>query len=381
VELTAYINGKVLVDGQFRADLCVVSQHGQISCVQPAAEAIADGARVVDLEGDYLVPGFIDTQVNGGGGVLFNDVPTVDGISAIAEAHRPFGTTGLLPTLISDELEVIRQGLEATERAIRTAVPGVLGIHIEGPFLNAERRGVHDARKLRQLTREIVDELEPLPNGKTLLTLAPETVHPDLVAELSHKGFIVCGGHSNASQEQVKQALEHGLRGFTHLFNAMSQLTAREPGVVGQALADTSSWCGIIADGHHVSPTALEIAWRCKGRDKLMLVSDAMPPVGSQDTTFYLMGKRVTVQNGICVDGDGTLAGTALDMASAVRNMVRLTHCSFADACIMAAQTPAAFLGLENQLGSIKVGNRADMVVMDSSHDVRFSIIAGQPDR
>jgi N-acetylglucosamine-6-phosphate deacetylase len=378
VETIAYVNGKVLVDGQFHGDLCVISRHGQISCVQPATEEIAAGTEVIDLGGDYLVPGFIDTQVNGGGGVLFNDVPTVDGIRAIAAAHRPFGTTGLLPTLISDELDVIRQGLKAAEQAIRTAVPGVLGIHIEGPFLNEERRGVHDARKLRQLTREIVDQLEPLPNGKTLLTLAPETIHPELVTELTRKGFIVCGGHSNASQEQVKQALEHGMRGFTHLFNAMSQLTAREPGVVGQALADRTSWCGIIADGHHVSATALEIAWRCKGRDRLMLVSDAMPPVGSQDKEFFLMGKRVTVQNGICIDTDGTLAGTALDMASAVRTMVRLTQCSFADACIMASQTPAAFLGLENQLGSIRVGNRADMVVMDSSYGVRFSIIAGQ---
>jgi len=379
VETIAYVNGKVLVDGQFHGDLCIMSRHGQISCIQAATEQVAAGTEVVDLGGDYLVPGFIDTQVNGGGGVLFNDVPTVDGIRAIAAAHRPFGTTGLLPTLISDELDVIHQGLEATEQAIKTAVPGVLGIHIEGPFLNEERRGVHDARKLRQLTREIVDQLEPLPNGKTLLTLAPETIHPDLVTELTRKGFIVCGGHSNASQEQVKQALEHGMRGFTHLFNAMSQLTAREPGVVGQALADHESWCGIIADGHHVSATALEIAWRCKGSGRLMLVSDAMPPVGSEDREFLLMGKRVTVRNGICVDADGTLAGTALDMASAVRNMVHLTQCSLAEACMMASQTPAAFLGLENQMGSIRVGQRADLVIMDSSCRVRSSIIAGRP--
>jgi N-acetylglucosamine-6-phosphate deacetylase len=379
MEAIAYINGKVLVDGRFRDDLSVVSQNGRIGRVQLATEEIADGTQTVDLAGNYLVPGFIDTQVNGGGGVLFNDVPTVDGIRAIAEAHRPFGTTGLLPTLISDELDVIRQGLEAAEQAIRTAVPGVLGIHIEGPFLNEERRGVHDARKLRQLTGEIVDELEPLRNGKTLLTLAPETIHPELVTELTRKGFIVCGGHSNASQEQVKQALEHGMRGFTHLFNAMSQLTAREPGVVGQALADRTSWCGIIADGHHVSPIAMEIAWRCKGSDRLMLVSDAMPPVGSQDQEFYLMGKRVTVRDGICVDADGTLAGTALDMASAVRNMARLTRCSFAEACAMAAQTPAAFLGLENEMGSIRAGLRADLVIMDSSYRARSTIIGGQP--
>ena len=381
MQATAYINGQVLVDGQFRAGLCVISEHGRIGRVQAAGEDVAGGTEIVDLEGDFLAPGFIDTQVNGGGGVLFNDQPTVDGIRAIAGAHRRFGTTGLLPTLISDELHVVRRGLEAVEQAIASGVPGVLGIHIEGPFLNEERRGVHDARKIRQLTRKIVDELEPLPNGKTLLTLAPETVAPDLVTALVNKGFIVCGGHSNASEKQVRDALAHGMRGFTHLFNAMSQLTAREPGVVGQALADTGSWCGIIADGHHVSATALEIAWRCKGSGKLMLVSDAMPPVGSDQSDFYLMGKRVTVQNGVCVDPDGTLAGAALEMASAVRNMVCLTHCSFADACIMASETPAAFLGLENELGSIRAGNRADLVIMDLSYRVRSTIVAGQPER
>jgi N-acetylglucosamine-6-phosphate deacetylase len=171
------------------------------------------------------------------------------------------------------------------------------------------------------------------------------------------------------------------MRGFTHLFNAMSQLTAREPGVVGQALADPDSWCGIIVDGHHVSPVALEIAWRCKGADRLMLVTDAMPPVGSPLKEFMLLGRRVTMQDGIFLDENGTLAGTALDMASAVRNMARLTRCTFADACIMASSTPATFLGLADEHGSITAGQHADLVIMDDDYRVKSTIVGGQADR
>jgi N-acetylglucosamine-6-phosphate deacetylase len=375
---TAYINGKVLVGKQFRDDLTIITHGGYISTVQAADGNIGSGIQIVDLAGDYLLPGFIDTQVNGGGGVLFNDHPTVDGISTIAAAHRSFGTTGLLPTLISDELAVMKQALAAVQEAIDQGVPGVLGIHLEGPFLNKERRGAHDADKLRTLTREIINDLSLLPNGHTLLTVAPETVEPELLSELINKGYIVCVGHSNARQKQVKQALENGVRGFTHLFNAMSQLTAREAGVVGQALSDQESWCGIIADGHHVSPTSLEVAWRCKGADRLMLVTDAMPPVGSPEKEFMLLGNRITMHGGICVDDKGTLAGAALDMASAVRNMARLTSCNFAEACTMASSTPAAFLGIENQRGSIKAGHHADFVIMDDDYRVKSTIIAGQ---
>jgi N-acetylglucosamine-6-phosphate deacetylase len=377
VSQTAYINGKVLVGKRFRDDLTVITHGGRISRVQSASEDFDSGIRIVDLAGDYLLPGFIDTQVNGGGSVLLNDRTTVDGIRTIAEAHRAFGTTGLLPTLISDKLDVVHQALAAVQEAIDLGVPGVLGIHLEGPFINEERRGAHDAGNLLKLTHEIINDLSPLPNGHTLLTIAPETVKPEMLSELTRKGFIVCVGHSNARQEQVKQALQHGIRGFTHLFNAMSQLTARESGVVGQALADPESWCGIIADGHHVSPVSLEIAWRCKGTDKLMLVTDAMSPVGSLEKDFVLLGKRITVENGICVDDSGTLSGAALDMASAVRNMARLTSCSFADACIMASSTPAAFLGIENQRGSIEAGYHADFVIMDDDYRVKSTIIGG----
>ena len=375
---TLYFNGKILTNGDLAEGLAVRVEDGLIKALQ-AEDTIDPGKHdCVDLEGRYLLPGFIDTQVNGGGGVLFNDSPTLDGIRAIARAHHRFGTTALLPTLISDELDVVRQGMDAVAEAIGLAVPGVLGIHIEGPFLNVERRGVHDPARIRTLNREILAELQPLENGCTLLTVAPETLEPGMIRELTARGFRVCAGHSNATAEQIADAIEEGLCGFTHLFNAMSQLTGREPGVVGAALDSDETWCGLIVDGHHLSPASVRIAYRCKGPHKLMLVSDAMPPVGSETKDFTLMGNTVTVEDGKCVDARGTLAGSALDMASALRKMMETTACSLQEASIMASASPADFLGLRERRGRIEVGMAADFVILDPDLQPWKTVIAGQ---
>ncbi|HSD69345.1 MAG TPA: N-acetylglucosamine-6-phosphate deacetylase, partial [Woeseiaceae bacterium] len=320
----AFVNCRALIGDTFRDGLAVLVEDGLIAGIVAGEKVPAAGVDVYDLDGKLLLPGFIDAQVNGGGGILFNDSPDIDGIRAIAKAHCQFGTTGFLPTLISDELDVLDRALLAVEEAIDEGVPGVLGVHIEGPFLNPQRRGVHDRKKLRQLTARAMSGLRPVRNGKTVLTLAPEAVEPGFIRNLVEMGFIVCAGHSDASYEDTIAALEQGLSGFTHLYNAMSQLSAREPGVVGAALDDRDSWCGVIADGHHVSPVSLRIAVRCKGPGRIMLVSDAMPPVGSSVTRFRLLDKAIEVVDGVCRDQHGTLAGTALDMASAVRNMMRL---------------------------------------------------------
>jgi N-acetylglucosamine-6-phosphate deacetylase len=375
---TVYVNGKVLAEGRLQEGLAVSVRDGRISGVQADHGALPARAEIVDLAGGCLLPGFIDTQVNGGGGVLFNETPSVAGIRTIAEAHQQFGTTGLLPTLISDDLEVIYQGLAAVAEAIDTGVPGVLGIHIEGPFLCEERRGVHDASKLRKLTAELIEQLEPLENGCSLLTVAPETMEPGMVRELSDKGFLVCAGHSNAGYDQVREAIGEGLRGFTHLYNAMSQLLARESGVVGAALDSDEAWCGIIVDRYHVSPASVRIAYRCKGPEKLMLVTDAMPPVGSPISEFTMLGSQVTVKGGVCTDVDGTLAGTALDMSTAVRNTVRITGCGLPEVSIMASAAPARFLGIHDQRGQIAPGCAADFVVLDHDLIVQRTFVAGQ---
>ena len=254
----------------------------------------------------------------------------------------------------------------------------MLGVHIEGPFLNPGRRGVHDQKKLRRLNAETVASLNSLHNGKTVLTLAPEAVDRNAVADLVNKGFIVCAGHSDASYDQTVHALDHGISGFTHLFNAMSQLGVREPGVVGAALDDHGSWCGVIADFHHVHPAALRIALRCKGADKLMLVTDAMPPVGSDMQQFHLLDKIVEVADGVCRDQNGTLAGTALDMASAVRNMMKVSGVELPEAVRMASSSPAAFLGLGDQVGTIEIGKRANFVIADDDLRVAMTLIDGE---
>ena len=357
-------NGPMLVDGAIVEGRAVIVADGRIERVVPAAELDADLPRH-DLGGDLLAPGFIDTQVNGGGGVLFNDAPTVETIAAIAAAHRRFGTTGLLPTLISDDLEIVRAGVEAVDAAILAGVPGVLGIHIEGPFLNSARRGIHDASKLRELDETGLDIITGLKRGRTLVTLAPEMTTPRMIARLAAAGVVVAAGHTAATYAQTRRALEQGLTGFTHLFNAMSQLGNREPGVVGAALEDPDSWCGLIVDGHHVSPTTLRLALRCKSPDKFVLVTDAMPSVGTSASSFVLQGKTIRVIDGACVDSAGTLAGSHLDMAGAVRNAVGMLGVSTASALAMASANPAAYLGIAGSRGAIAPGLFADLVSLD----------------
>ena len=372
----ALVNGKVLTPRGFEAQTVVID-HGRIAAVRSPGEE--GGEERVDLQGRYLLPGFIDTQVNGGGGALFNATPTVDAIAAIGAAHRRFGTTGFLPTLISDDLSTVATAIAAVDQAIAAGVPGVLGIHIEGPFLNEDRKGIHDASKFRLLDQKAFELLTSLKRGRTLVTLAPELTTPQMIARLTAAGVTVAAGHTDASYDEVRAALGAGLKGFTHLFNAMSPLGSREPGAVGAALEDEGSWCGIIVDGRHIHPAALRIAFRAKRHDRFMLVTDAMPSVGMVDKTFTLQGRTVRVVDGVCVDEDGTLAGSDLDMAGAVRNAVDLVGLALEEAVAMASANPAAFLGLEGELGAIAPGLRADLVEADENLTVIRTWIGGDP--
>ena len=375
--LDALVNGRVLMAGGFEPRRSVLIEHGHIVAVAGDDDPRVKHARVHDLRDALLLPGFIDTQVNGGGGVLFNDDPTVEGIRRIGAAHRRYGTTGFLPTLISDDLSVVAAAIEAVRAAIAAQVPGVLGIHVEGPFLSEVRKGVHDARRFRGLDDDIVGLLTSLKTGTTLVTLAPEVTTPETLARLAAGGVILSAGHSDATCAEIAVAFRHGLTGFTHLFNAMSPLTGREPGVVGAALDDQASYCGIIVDGRHVDPIVLRIALRAKRHDRFMLVTDAMPCVGTEQRSFLLQGRLVTVQDGYCVDDRGTLAGTALTMAQAVANAISLLGLERAEAVRMASEFPAAFLGLGAQLGRISPGCRANLVSADDTLTVLDTWIDG----
>ena len=373
----ALLNGRVLREQALVEGQCVLLEGGRILDIVPENHPSCRGATRIDLRGNLLLPGFIDSQVNGGGGVLFNDSPSVEAIRQIGHAHRRFGTTGFMPTLISADLDVVARAIAAVRDAIEAVVPGVLGIHIEGPFLNVERKGVHDPAKLRELDTSAVGLLTSLCTARTLVTLAPEMTTPDIIRKLATAGVIVSAGHTNATYVEVVQALRHGLTGFTHLFNAMSQLTGREPGVVGAALESLDSWCGIIVDGEHISPVVLRLAMRCKPTSRFMLVTDAMPSLGTDAHSFKLQGRNITVSGTVCLDEEGRLAGSNIDMASCVRNAVSLLGVSLAEAVRMASLYPAEFLGLSHELGRIEPGYRANLVRADDDLNVIDTWIDG----
>lgn len=377
----ALFNGRLLRDGTLVEGQCVLLEGGRILDIVPDDDPSCRRAVPVDLGGQLLLPGFIDSQVNGGGGVLFNDAPSVDSIRQIGHAHRRFGTTGFMPTLISADLDVVARAIAAVRAAIEAGVPGVLGIHIEGPFLNVERKGVHDPAMLRELDASALGLLTSLGIGRTLVTLAPEMTTPEIIRKLTTAGVIVSAGHTNATYTEVVQALRHGLTGFTHLFNAMSQLTGREPGVVGAALESLDSWCGVIVDGEHISPVVLRLAMRCKPTSRFMLVTDAMPSLGTDARSFKLQGRNITVSGTVCLDEEGRLAGSNIDMASCVRNAVSLLRVSLPDAVHMASLHPAEFLGLSHELGRIEPGYRANLVLADDRLNVLETWIDGRPSR
>lgn len=348
---------------------------GRILSIRPSIE----GTPEIDLDGGWMVPGFIDTQVNGGGGVLFNDDIRLETIAAIGAAHGRFGTTAFLPTLISDSPDHIAAALDAGDAAIAAGVPGVVGVHIEGPFINTLKRGIHEADRIRPIDASLVAMLARPRKGKVMLTVAPELVGPAHIRTLVEHGVIVCAGHTNATYDEVRAAIDAGMTGFTHLFNAMSPLTHRAPGVVGAALDSPGAWCGLIVDNAHLHPATVRIAINAKGADHIMLVTDAMPSVGTDEASFVLQGKRIEVHDGVCTYEDGTLAGSDLDMATAFRNTLAITGLAPTDVVRMSSESAAAFLGLSATHGTLAPGRRADWVVLDAALEPRGTWIGGVP--
>jgi N-acetylglucosamine-6-phosphate deacetylase len=374
--LLAFRNGRILTDTGIETGRTLLVRDGRIEALVGARE-VAGADQTIELGGHLLAPGFIDTQVNGGGGVLFNDEPNIESIEAIGRAHRRFGTTGFLPTLISDDLSVVARAIDAVRKARARGVPGLLGIHIEGPFLSDARRGVHDSTKLRTLDADAVRLLSTPHGGVTMVTLAPERTTPAIIRALTQNGVIVSAGHTNATFAELQPALAAGVRGFTHLFNAMSQVTPREPGAVGAALGNADCWCGLIVDGHHVHAEVLKLALRAKRHDRFMLVSDAMPSVGADVRQFRIQGRLITVEGDRIVDDEGRLAGAHLDMAGAVRNCVDMLGVPLMEAVRMASAHPAEFLQLGADMGRIAPGQRANLVLIDDHVNVLKTWIVG----
>jgi N-acetylglucosamine-6-phosphate deacetylase len=372
------LTGVRIFDGEtVREGLAVVIKDTRIVEVIPK-EKVPDNMERRNLYGGVLAPGFIDVQVNGGGGALLNENPSIETVKRIAASHRKFGTTGMLPTVITDAPHVLAESIAAVKAAYAAKTPGVLGIHIEGPFLDIDRKGAHNAHFIRTMTNTDVDLIAHADCGVVMLTLAPNRVPLGLIEKLAADGVLVSLGHSDASFVEVQLALDVGARAFTHVFNAMSQMNGREPGMVGAALSDAESFCGLIADGLHVHDVAMRVAIAAKNKGRIMLVTDAMPTAADGPDSFELQGRMVKRVKGRLVLDDGTLAGSNLTMDQAVRYCVNNLGVKLEDALCMASLNPATFIRADHELGRIRSGYLASLVHLSDDLTVLKTWIDGK---
>lgn len=373
------ITGARIFDGaQWHDGKALVVADGHIAGLI-AADAPTDAIRV-PANGALIAPGFVDLQVNGGGGALLNQTPTLAGIRTICSAFARFGTTALMPTQITatpaDNDKAIAAAIAATE----AGVPGFLGLHIEGPHFAPSRKGAHDASLIRPMNDADVARLVAArPRlANLIVTGAAEAIAPARIERLVAAGIVVSLGHSDATYAQVAAAVAAGATMVTHLFNAQSQLGNREPGVVGAALDFGALHAGLIADGIHVHPASIGVALRAKrGPGRIFLVTDAMSITGTDWTEFELTGQTVYRRHGALRLADGTLAGADLTMIDAVAFMHRTIGVALDEVLRMAALYPAMAIGAEDR-GHLRRGARADFVVLGDDLRLHATWIGGQ---
>ncbi|MTI18084.1 N-acetylglucosamine-6-phosphate deacetylase [Rhodobacteraceae bacterium RKSG542] len=373
-----FVFARRLFDGsgaEPKSNQLITIDAGRIEAIDGADEKQAreNGAVVADI----AAPGFIDIQINGANDVQFDSKCGASGLLKIAEGARKGGTAHLLPTFITASGTAYEGALAGVQEAMAMATSsGIIGIHLEGPFLSKQRPGIHSAGFIRELDESDLERLRATFPGKLLLTLAPECTSSTVLEQLEKAGVIVFVGHSQASGDECSKALEHGLKGATHLFNAMSQISARDPGVVGSILAHEEAFAGIIADGVHVHPDNLKLAATLKP-DTLCLVSDAMQTLAGTKTEFELDGYRIFLRDGRLTNAEGTLAGAQLAMNEAVANMVRYAEVDLAAALKMAGTNPAHALGLASELGYLRSGYRASITLLDNDLSVSQVLVDG----
>jgi N-acetylglucosamine-6-phosphate deacetylase len=375
------ITGARIFDGTvWHVDAALLFLGGKIEAVR-AGDDIPPDAERIEAGGGLVVPGFIDLQVNGGGGVMLNEQPTVEGIRSICAAHAKFGTTALLPTLITDTREITASAVAAGKQAAEKQVPGFLGLHLEGPHLSLARKGAHDPTLIRPMEEADLDLILSC-KGKLpalMTTIAPENVTPEQVARIAQAGFIVSLGHTEADYGTAKAYAEAGARTATHLFNAMSPLGHREPGLVGAALDIGSLHAGLIADGIHVHPASMAAALRAKrGPGKIFIVTDAMSTIGTDLRSFTLNGREILRQNGRLTLADGTLAGADIDMLSSVLFVHETLGLPMEEAIRMASAHPAEAIGVADRKGALKAGYDADFVLLSDELRMRETWIGGK---
>ena len=378
-DLTA-VSGARIFDGEdWHDDAALLIEFGYVAGIVPAA-TIPTHAERVALDGGMVVPGFVDLQVNGGGGVLFNNAPTLESIGTICAAHAQFGTTALLPTLITDTASINDEAIAAGIAAADARVPGFIGVHLEGPHLSLARKGTHDPSLIRPMDDADLARLtaaaRALPN--LICTVAAEAVLPAQIAALRDAGAVVSLGHSDATYAEANAAFDAGASMVTHLFNAMSQLGNREPGLVGAALERPEVTAGLIADGIHVHAASIALALRAKrGPGHIFLVTDAMSQTGTDLTSFELNGRTITRAERALRLADGTLAGADLDMIDAVNFMIDAIGLDPAEAFRMASLYPARAIGMEGTLGHLRPSAEASFVHLSDDRQVQSTWIAG----
>jgi len=324
-----------------------------------------------------VAPGFIDLQINGAMDIQFTDNPSVKAVSAIVEGARKGGTAHVLPTFTSSPGDRYKKALSAVESSRQLGILGILGMHLEGPFLSPEKPGIHDARHIREITEADISNLSEFSGGKLLVTLAPECQADGSIKKLNSRGVVVFAGHSNASSKEIEVAENEGLRGATHLFNAMSQLNSRSPGVVGGVLFSNTLYAGIIPDGHHVSWENIGIAIKSLS-GRIFLVTDAMSTLAGTQHDIIIHGKKVRLVNGMLTDDTGRLAGAHISMDACVRNVVEKLNIPLQTTFEMVSKIPAEVLGLDNELGAIKTGYRASMTLLSESCEALGVVVDGR---
>jgi N-acetylglucosamine-6-phosphate deacetylase len=375
------IAGARIFDGiDWHDGAALIIEAGHVKAIVPASSTAA-GGESIDARGLLLVPGFIDLQVNGGGGALLNEQPTLDGIRQICGAHARFGTTALLPTLITDSREVRTAAIKASLEARAAAVPGFLGLHLEGPHLSIARKGAHDPSLIRPMEDDDLAEMLACAKalGCLMVTVAPESATREQVKALADAGIVISLGHTDAGFETACAYAKAGARTVTHLFNAMSGLGHREPGLVGAALATGALHAGLIADGFHVAPAAMAIALRGKkGPGQVFLVTDAMSPIGTDQTSFLLNGREILRQGGRLTLADGTLAGADIDMLSSVRFVHEKLGLPIEEAIRMASAYPADAMGIASHKGRLLPGTDADFVLLTPELGMKSTWIGGE---
>ncbi|MCX9089720.1 MAG: N-acetylglucosamine-6-phosphate deacetylase [Candidatus Methanoperedens sp.] len=372
----ALVNCDIYTGKEIVYDKAIIIENNLIDSLVDISK-VPLSIKKIDLKGHSVAPGFIDLQVNGGGGYLFTDNPTEEVISNIYEAHKRFGTTNFLPTIITTSHENLLQAINTIRGCLGSY--GVLGLHIEGPYINEKKAGVHDKKFIRTIQdQEFNDLLKTGSDVIKIITIAPEVTDKKYIKNMVNLGIRVAAGHSDATYEQAADGFKNGISSVTHLLNAMSQFGSREPGLVGAALENDDVWAGIIVDGFHVHFSSVKVCKKAKAWNKLFLVTDAMPPVGKPNCGFKLGDLEILCEEGKCTTKDGTLAGSALDMASAIRNCVQKVGIPMDEAIRMASTYPAEYLGVADRLGRIEQGYIANLTIFDNQLYVHGIVINGK---